>query len=98
MAKTRKNVKPKGPKSTKILPGNGRPKEPKRPKVLLDPPPPNPEPCDMCLVCQQSLTRDGIPVCQQGEVVLANDYPTTGGPWMIAFNANGSGWTWVNAS
>lgn len=51
--------------------------------------------CDCCEVCAGSLIRNGDPTCVDGNCVLANDYPTSGGPWARVFYPNGT-YTWYN--
>lgn len=49
------------------------------------------EECSMCSACDATLTgRPGFVICVDGEPVLLNDYPTTGGPWAPVFNPNGT--------
>lgn len=52
--------------------------------------------CDCCNVCAGSLIKNGFPICIDGNCILANDYPNGGGPWMPAFNPNGT-LVWINA-
>lgn len=58
-------------------------------------PEPAPEACLMCDICEMSLQQDGLVVCIDGQPALANDYPTTGGPWAPVFQG-GSGPGWFN--
>ncbi len=51
----------------------------------------------MCSVCAGSLVKNGVVICVDGNPILANDYPTTGGPWMPGFLPNGT-LVWVNGA
>ncbi len=55
-----------------------------------------PEECGLCSLVAQTLTgRPGFLMAIDGNAVLLNDYPSTGGPWLLAFTNQGVP-TWIN--
>lgn len=48
--------------------------------------------CDCC-----ANQPSGVMLCEDGTVRVLSNYPTTGGPWMPAYNTQTGDWVWVNA-